>query len=161
MSAQQPLLMAVGQRAAGSKAEAFRLRLHATLHEHLTGLTGIVSRSAKCWQMALRGERPITLQDVAEVAIHPGREAKLATLALAALLVDVAMPQISGSEISEAVASFTAESADVAPLFIRCMEDGELNADEIASLRREALEAESRLLRLRAALTSLELSRTA
>lgn len=156
---QVPLLLAV-EREQQAKPETLRRRLHATLYEHLSGARGIVSRSPKCWQMGLRGERPVTLRDIAEVASHPGAEARLATLALAALLVDGVRSHGDAGTLPETVAAFAQESADVAPAFIRAVADGTLTAGEIQELRRETLEAEARLLRLRAALSHLE-ARTA
>lgn len=150
---QVPLLLAV-EREPKPKA-ALGARLTGVLHEHLTGLGPFAGRSPKYWQLILRGERPACLaRDVAAVAQHPSKEAKLATLGLAAVLVDAARPAGEPGSIAEQVAAFSAESADVAPAFIRAMDDGELSTYEIAGLLREVLEAESRLLRLRAVLNS-------
>lgn len=131
------------ERERPAKAEALRIRLHAILHQNLSGLSGLVTRSKKCWQLGLRGERPVTLRDLSELATHGSREAKLAIYAIASALIEAVRPTDCTS-ISEAVAAYTRETSDVAPAYIRAASDGILTLEELAALRREVLEGRLR-----------------
>lgn len=157
---QAPLLLAL-ERTGWPHAERLRLELHAILHEHLSGITGLVSRSAKSWQMSLRGLRPFTSRDVAELASSPTREAKEATRALAYRLLAEARPALAdGMSIADLAAAFGCEAADVPAEVLRDLADGDLSRSELQRAMRELDEAQTRIDVLRAAIIA-ELERVA
>jgi hypothetical protein len=126
------------------------------LHDNVSGIAGLVSRSAKTWQEALRGLRAITLWDLCELALHGRPEAKLAVYAVCSALVAAVRPAVNGS-LAEAVAAYTRETSDVAPAYIRAAADGVLTRDELVALRREVLEGR---LRSEALLAEIDVQET-
>lgn len=126
---QVPLLLALERAEKARPADTLRARLVGALHEHLSGLTGIVSRSAKCWQMGLRGLRPVTLRDIAEVAASPTREARAATHAIAMLLLDAARPS-DATLPGAAIADLLREVGETVGAYSKAMDDGTLDVAE-------------------------------
>lgn len=156
-SRQAPLLLAL-EPDRRAKVEGIRRRLHAALHGPLSGLGKLISRGAKPWQQALRGERPVTFTDLAELfelAASPrleSRQAREALWALIAEMQDALRPALSGDELAEAAAAFDKEAGDVGQTIIRALGDGTADDSERAAALVELNESDARSARLRAAL---------
>lgn len=140
-----PVSCAVPRRASAErelKAKAFEVQIVGLLHSQLSGLTGIVSRSAKCWQTILRGERPATLRDLTELAYSAQPKARIALRAVAQAILDVLEPAASPVAIEEAAAAFTREAADVPAAVLRAKrDDGRVTESGAAEILQETLEA--------------------
>lgn len=135
---QVPLLLALERErpAKASPAAELLQRLIAIAHRHLSGVTGIVTRSPKCWQMILRGERPGTWQDLVEVLTHPSREARAASQDIVAAFADAARPS-DGTLPGAAVAAMLKETSEAVGAYTASMDDGRLSVDDVDRILRE------------------------
>jgi hypothetical protein len=138
---QGALLMAIGPTV---PARSLGGRLVDLLHEHLRGAcTSTAGRRSACYRrQQLRGLHPVTLDDLADLALMPTREAREAVRAVALELLAAVEPA-AGDSVPLAAARYAAESADVAPAVLRAVADGAVTAEEAEAIAREVHEARS------------------
>ena len=108
------------------------------LRRELHGVIGATAgrRSAAYRMQQLDGRRAVTLDDVAELAAQPTREARAAVHALGLLLVDATRP-MGRVDLATAVARLTRESADVPAAYVEGAADGRMERAELLRLRDE------------------------
>lgn len=117
------------ERAANPDARGLVARIVGLYHGALSGLTGVVSRGPKPWQLCLAGKRPITLLDIAEIACHPSRETRAVTTDVALLLLDQVRPA-DGTLPGESVSTLLREATEAAGAYAKAMDDGTLTVAE-------------------------------